>query len=44
LQGRHAWATEEGAVVIEEHGDTVLVTESLDAATTETLEKEVFKN
>jgi hypothetical protein len=43
LQGRHAWATEEGAVVIEEQGDTVLVTESLDAATTETLEKEVFK-
>src|ERR1700733_13929962 len=43
LQGRHAWATEEGAVVIEEQGDTVLVTESLAAATTETLEKEVFK-
>jgi hypothetical protein len=42
LKGRHAWATEEGAVVIEEHGDTVLVSESLDAATTETLEKEVF--
>ncbi len=44
LQGRHAWTTEEGAVVIEEQGDTVLVTESLDSATTETLEKEVFKN
>src|SRR5580698_10394827 len=44
LQGRHAWTTEEGAVVIEEQGYTVLVTESLDAATTETLEKEVFKN
>jgi len=43
LQGRHAWTTEEGAVVIEEHGDTVLVTESLDATTTETIEKEVFK-
>ena len=42
LQGRHAWTTEEGAVVIEEQGDTVLVSESLDAATTETLEKEVF--
>jgi len=42
LQGRHAWTTEEGAVVIEEHGDTVLVSESLDAATTETLEKEIF--
>src|ERR1017187_5437727 len=43
LQGRHAWTTEEGTVVIEEQGDTVLVSESLDAATTETLEKEVFK-
>jgi hypothetical protein len=42
LKGRHAWATEEGTVVIEEQGDTVLVSESLDAATTEILEKEVF--
>ncbi len=42
LQGRHAWSTEEGAVVIEEQGDTVLVSESLDSATTEMLEKEVF--
>src|SRR5271157_4453392 len=40
LQGRHAWTTEEGPVVIEEQGDTVLVTESLDAATTETIEKD----
>jgi hypothetical protein len=44
LRGRHAWITEEGSVVIEEHGDTVLVTESMDAGTTATLEKEVFKN
>ncbi|MGB8580349.1 MAG: hypothetical protein WCD47_05970 [Candidatus Sulfotelmatobacter sp.] len=44
LHGRHAWTTEEGTVVIEEHGDTVLVSESLDAATTATVEKEVFKN
>ncbi len=43
LQGRHEWTTEEGTVVIEDHGDTVLVSESLDAATTETLEKELFK-
>ena len=43
LQGRHTWTTEEGPVVIEEQGDTVLVTESLDAATTDTIEKEVFK-
>ena len=42
LKGRHAWTTEEGAVIIEEHGDTVLVSESLDAATTAALEKEVF--
>lgn len=42
LKGRHAWTTEEGTVVIEEQGDTVLVSESLDAATTEILEKEVF--
>lgn len=42
LQGRHAWTTEEGTVVIEVKGDTVFVSESLDPATTETLEKEVF--
>ena len=42
LQGRHVWTTEEGAVVIEQKGDTVLVSESLDPTTTETLEKEVF--
>ncbi|HEV3306544.1 MAG TPA: hypothetical protein VGZ91_08895 [Candidatus Sulfotelmatobacter sp.] len=43
LQGRHAWTTEEGTVVIEQQGDLVLVSESLDPATTETLEKEIFK-
>jgi hypothetical protein len=42
LKGRHAWTTEDGPVVIEEQGDTVLISESLDAATTATLEKEVF--
>jgi hypothetical protein len=42
LQGRHAWTTEEGTVVIEKQGDTVFISESLDAATTATLEKEVF--
>jgi hypothetical protein len=42
LLGRHAWKTEEGTVVIEEKGDTVLVSESLDAGTTETVEREVF--
>jgi hypothetical protein len=42
MQGRHVWTTEEGTVVIEEKGDTVLVSESLDPATTEMLEKDVF--
>ncbi|HEY4902083.1 MAG TPA: hypothetical protein VIH89_01285 [Candidatus Sulfotelmatobacter sp.] len=42
LKGRHLWSTEEGPVVIEERGDTVLVSESLDASTTQTLEKEIF--
>jgi len=42
LKGRHTWTTEEGTVVIEEQGDTVLVSESLDAATTAALEREVF--
>jgi hypothetical protein len=42
LNGRHTWTTEEGSVVIEEQGDTVLVSESLDGATTATLEREVF--
>jgi len=42
LKGRHAWTTDEGTVVIEEQGDTVFVSESLDGATTATLEREVF--
>ena len=42
LKGRHSWNTEGGAVIIEQHGDTVLVSESLDAGTTASLEKEVF--
>jgi len=42
LKGRHTWKTEEGTVVIEEQGDIVFVSESLDAATTVQLEKEVF--
>jgi hypothetical protein len=42
LRGRHVWTTDEGAVVIEEHGDTVVVSESLDAATTAMVDKEVF--
>jgi hypothetical protein len=42
LKGRRVWTTEEGAVVIEERGDKVLVSESLDAATTAALETEIF--
>jgi hypothetical protein len=42
LQGRHVWSTDDGPVVIDEEGDTVLVSESLDAATIATVEKEVF--
>src|SRR5579872_4700743 len=42
LKGRHSWITEDGTVVIEEQGDTVFVSESLDAGTTAVLEKEVF--
>ena len=42
LTGRHAWNTDQGSVVIEERGDIVLISESLDAATTATLERAVF--
>jgi hypothetical protein len=42
LLGRHSWTTEEGTVVVEEVGDTVFVSESLDAATTAALEREVL--
>lgn len=43
LSGRHTWTTEEGAVFLEQRGDTVFVSESLDAATTSTLEQDVFQ-
>ena len=36
------WNTEEGAVVIKQQGDTVFVSESLDPATTSSLEGDVF--
>ena len=42
LEGRHAWSTEDGTVVIEQQGDLVFVSESIDTATTTALEKEVF--
>jgi len=34
LRGRHAWLTEEGPVVIEVRGDTILISEGLDGDTT----------
>ncbi|MGB8065685.1 MAG: hypothetical protein WCF26_27620 [Candidatus Sulfotelmatobacter sp.] len=42
VHGRHVWNSAEGTIVIEEQGDTVFVSESLDAGTTSALEKEVF--
>ena len=42
LGGRHAWMTEEGAVVIEVRGDQVLVSESLDDETTKRVEEDFF--
>jgi hypothetical protein len=42
LGGDHTWNTEEGAVVIDVKGDTVLVTESLDPALTEQFRHEVL--
>jgi hypothetical protein len=42
LRGRHAWKSDEGMIVIEQQGETVFVSESLDATTTSTLEQEVF--
>jgi hypothetical protein len=38
LRGRHAWLTEEGVVVIEVRGDEILISESLDDATTKRVE------
>ena len=42
LTGKRAWLTEDGPVVIDVQGDTVVVTESLDQVTTDNLEQEVF--
>jgi hypothetical protein len=42
LTGKRAWLTEEGPVVIDVQDDTVVVTESLDQVTTDSLEQEVF--
>jgi hypothetical protein len=42
LTGKRAWLTEEGPVVIDVQGETVVITESLDEATTDILEQAVF--
>jgi hypothetical protein len=42
LTGKHIWLTEQGVVMIEVRGDTVLVTESLDQDVTDKLERDVF--
>jgi hypothetical protein len=42
LTGKRAWLTEDGPVVVDVQGDTVVVTESLDQTTTDNLEAEVF--
>jgi len=41
LTGAHSWLTDEGLAVIAVQGDSVLVTESFDQPTTESLEKEL---
>jgi hypothetical protein len=42
LRGRHAWLTEEGAVVIEVRGDAVLISESMDDKTTKLVEQDFW--
>jgi len=42
LRGRHAWMTEEGAVVIEVRGDAILISESLDNETTKRVEEDFW--
>jgi hypothetical protein len=42
LAGKHAWQTEDGPVVLDQEGDTLMVSESLDSATTDELEQAVF--
>ena len=42
LRGSHAWLTEEGAVVIDVRGDTVLISESLDDETTKRAEEDFW--
>lgn len=42
LAGKRTWLTEDGPVVIDVQGDTILISESVDQLTNEKLEQEVF--
>jgi hypothetical protein len=42
LRGRHAWLTEEGVVMIEVRGDEILISESMDDATTKRVEMDFW--
>ena len=42
LKGERTWLTEEGPVAIKVDGDTVMITESLDEATTVQVTQELF--
>ena len=42
LRGHHAWNTEEGVVTIDVRGDTVMVSEGLDAATTQRVTEDLW--
>ena len=42
LRGRHAWLTEDGAVLIEVRGDTILISESLNEETTKRAETDFW--
>jgi hypothetical protein len=42
LTGKHTWTTEEGTIVIDVQGSTVLVSESLDDDTTGRIERDLF--
>jgi hypothetical protein len=42
LSGSHSWKTEDGGIVLEVKGNTVLVTESIDPAITDAFRRFVF--
>jgi hypothetical protein len=44
LSGSHTWKTDDGAIVLEVKGNTVLVTESLDAGITEAFRNAVLSD